>query len=338
MQLIGVNQLPAEPWQAAFAQTVSSMSQLLAYLELDSTQVNIPSQVNLDYFPLKMPWGYLTKIEKRNPQDPLLLQVLPSAFEFQEQPGYVLDPLQEQMFTPVGGVIHKYAHRVLLITTQACVINCRYCFRRHFPYADNSMSASRFATALAYIEACPELDEVILSGGDPFSLSDDKLIAMLKALDQIPHVKRIRFHSRLMAILPQRLTQQLLHCFASLRSAVVIVFHVNHPAELDDQFTLITSKLRAIGVHLLNQSVLLAHVNDNAQVLSRLSHALFSAHVLPYYLHLLDPVVGAHHFDVSLSTAQAIMKTLLANLPGYLVPKLVREKPGMANKMLVDLG
>lgn len=328
---------PVRTWQDAFSHRVQSVAALLDYVQVKTSSVNLPNAKDLQYFPLRVPMPYLEKIVKGNPLDPLLLQVLPTAAEFEPQPGFVQDPLEEARFNPVPGIIHKYKHRVLLVTTQACAIHCRYCFRRHFPYSENVIAGPHLDNALAYIAGDSEIDEVILSGGDPLSLTDDKLDNLLKRLAAIPHVQRLRIHTRLLALVPDRITVRLTAMLADLPQPVSVVLHINHPNEIDQHLHQKLSLLRQAGVHLFNQSVLLATINDCPQILKAMNLKLFECGILPYYLHLLDPVEGARHFDINQDRAKRIMRELLDILPGYLVPKLVCEQPGLGSKRHIDL-
>ena len=316
-------------WKQALSKGFSRVSDLCDFLNLD------PSAFVDSHFPLKVPMRYVEKIEKGNPNDPLLLQVIPSRKEEVKVSGFTSDPLSESQFLPAPGIIHKYKNRLLMVTTGACGIHCRYCFRRHFPYDDQSLTPSISEQSFGYIQNSTQVNEVILSGGDPLSLSDLKLKSILNRLEEIPHLKRIRIHSRLLAILPERITENMVQLFSQTPLKVIIVTHINHPNELDEFFALQLKWLKAAGVTLLNQSVLLKNINDSDHVLVALSEALFDAGILPYYLHLLDPVEGAAHFDVAEEKAKEIYAKIMANLPGFLVPKLVREEAGAQNKTLV---
>lgn len=288
-------------------------------------------------FPLRVPEPYLDKIEPGNPDDPLLKQVLPVAQESQPQPGFVADPLGERLANPSSGLLHKYQSRVLLVLSGACAINCRYCFRRHFPYSENRLSSQEFADIQAYLEAHPEVNEVILSGGDPLVVSNARLSILLNIIENIPSITRLRIHTRLPVVIPQRIDAGLLDLLGRTHLNTVLVTHSNHPQELDEVFDQSMNLLRQAGVHLLNQAVLLNGVNDQPAVLVGLSERLFQAGVLPYYLHLLDPVAGAHHFDVPEERALPLMAELHRRLPGFLIPRLVREISGKSGKTLIDL-
>lgn len=323
------NQLPS--WQEELSRAIRQPRELLEALQLPAELLDGMNQGD-QLFPLRVPYPYLSRIEPGNPQDPLLLQVLPSLQETRQVPGYLTDPLQEQQAIAHPGVLHKYHGRVLLIVSGACAINCRYCFRRHFPYDDNNLSTQEWEQALAYLAQDSSIDEVILSGGDPLAVNDKRLLWLINRLEAIPHLQRLRIHTRLPIVIPQRITPELLQGLQQSRLQKVMVVHVNHAQELDTPVRQALKQVQEAGVTLLNQAVLLRNVNDDTDTLTKLSKQLFSAGVLPYYLHLLDPVQGAAHFDVPHAEAVALVKSLLELLPGYLVPKLVREDPGHPSK------
>jgi len=283
-------------------------------------------------FEVCVPDAYLSRIAPGDPGDPLLRQVLPLDEEAMSLPGFVADPLEEADHQPASGLIHKYAGRVLLIASPACAINCRYCFRRHFPYADNAPSRAQWQQALDYLHTDTSLQEAILSGGDPLAANDRQLAWLVEQLDAIPHLKRLRIHTRLPVVIPDRIDDALLDWLSATRLQKVVVLHINHPNEIDQAVVDACNRLKQAGVTLLNQSVLLRHVNDSADTLAALSERLFEAGILPYYLHVLDPVQGAGHFDVSDDEARALINALLPRLPGFLMPRLVREIPGEESK------
>lgn len=322
-------QVPA--WQAALAQAVTDPQELLALLELGPEWLSA-AQAASRLFPLRVPRGFVARMHPRDPHDPLLRQVLPLAEELVAVDGYGMDPVGDLAAMAAPGVLHKYQGRVLLTATGACAVHCRYCFRRHFPYAEANASVDRWQAALAYIAADPSIKEVILSGGDPLILSDRKLAELARALQDIRHVERLRLHTRLPVVLPERVTPELTAWLAASRLQKVIVIHANHAQELDETVRQACASLRVGGVTLLNQAVLLKGVNDSAAVLQQLSEALFAMGVLPYYLHCLDRVQGAAHFDVTEQRARELHATLSASLPGYLVPRLVKELPGAPAK------
>jgi len=289
-------------------------------------------------FPLRVPHPYLQRITPGNEQDPLLLQVLPLHAEQHAAPGFVNDPVGDLDAMKAPGLLHKYHGRVLLMTTGACAIHCRYCFRRHFPYSGDQLGKHARRAALDYIRADPSITEVILSGGDPLSLSDDRLSSLVSELEAIPQLQRLRIHTRQPIVLPQRVDDALLGWLAASRLRVVMVLHANHPQELDPEVADAAARLSEAGVSLLNQSVLLQGINDHADTLGQLSTDLFGLGVLPYYLHQLDPVAGAAHFDCGRQRAIAIHQALLSTLPGYLVPRLVVEEAGKPSKTPVYIG
>lgn len=314
------------------SQTITKPEALLAALGLDAQLLPAARTAN-EIFALRIPAPFLARIKPGDPDDPLLKQILPLAAELEERPGYVSDPLAEAAARRAPGLLQKYAGRALLITTQACAIHCRYCFRREFPYAEQTADdTGRWQTALAEIAGDPTIEEVILSGGDPLTLSDARLTQITDALARMPHVARVRVHTRQPVVLPARVDAGLCEWIAGIRQPVVFVLHVNHPNEIDADVRAACARLRTAGATLLNQSVLLAGVNDDAETLKRLSVALMDAGVLPYYLHLPDRVRGTAHFDVAESRAKDLVAELTKQLSGYLVPRLVREIPGAASK------
>ncbi|MBB5211352.1 EF-P beta-lysylation protein EpmB [Microbulbifer hydrolyticus] len=321
----------ARRWQEEMADLVTDPKELLDLLQLDPHQLPQLAAAS-GLFQLRVPRPYLRRIRPGDPLDPLLLQVLPSAAELQPTPGFSDDPLQEASANPVPGVVHKYRGRLLLITAGQCAVNCRYCFRRAFPYSDNHLNRSQWQQALAYIREQSDLREVILSGGDPLVMSDRQLGWLARELAGIPQLDKLRIHTRLPIVAPSRVNRELLGWFTTSRLKPVLVLHCNHANEIDQHVRDALGLLRAAGVTLLNQSVLLKGVNDNQQTLADLSDKLFDAGVLPYYLHQLDRVQGAAHFEVSDEHALTLVEQLRHRLPGYLVPKLVREVPAEKSK------
>lgn len=318
-------------WQRELAQAIKDPSELLDAVQLTADE--IPGGIDLNQpFPQRVPRSYINRIQPGDPNDPLLLQVLPRQLESEIQPGFSQDPVGDTAAAAIPGLLHKYHGRVLLITTGACPIHCRYCFRRHFPYADNRPDYRQWQTAIDYIANNPEINEVILSGGDPLSLSTQRLTQITAALHDIPHLQRLRIHSRMPIVLPSRIDDDFLGWIASLPWQTVLVTHCNHANELSNEVQNALNKIRDTGTTLLNQSVLLKAVNDNIDTLCQLSETLFASGVLPYYLHLLDRVQGAAHFDVEVPIAQHLMDGVRRRLPGFLVPQLVRETTGMPYK------
>jgi EF-P beta-lysylation protein EpmB len=325
-------------WQQELAEAVRDPLELLSLLGLSPADLG-PSihaaglEAAARDFPLRVPRGFVARMRHGDPHDPLLRQVLAAPVELEPAEGYVHDPLEEAAARHAPGLLQKYAARVLLVATGACAVHCRYCFRRHYDYgADVDDGQPRWSAALEEIAASPDVEEVILSGGDPLSLGNPRFAALLERLAQVPHLTRLRLHTRTPIVLPSRVDEGLLALLAPWRERLVVVVHANHPNEIDAD---VTAALRALGEHstaVLNQSVLLAGVNDDAAVLGQLSKRLFAAGTLPYYLHQLDRVAGAAHFAVEDATALALHARLLATLPGYLVPKLVRENAGASSK------
>jgi lysine-2,3-aminomutase-related protein len=321
-------------WQKALACAVTDPAELLRLLQLDPALLP-GAQRAARLFPLRAPRGYVARMRRGDPSDPLLRQVLPLDDECVAASGFVTDPVGDLAAMIVPGVLRKYRGRALLVTTGACAVHCRYCFRRHFPYGEAHAAKEGWRAAIQYLLAEPSVTEVILSGGDPLTLSDRKLAELCAMLAEIKHIQRLRVHTRLPIVLPERVDDTLLRTLTSTRLQTVMVVHANHANELDDAVGEALASLRHAGIILLNQTVLLRGVNDQSDTLADLSEALFAAGVLPYYLHLLDPVQGAAHFDVPEATGRALMANLCARLPGYLVPRLVREEEGEPGKLLL---
>jgi EF-P beta-lysylation protein EpmB len=290
-------------------------------------------------FALRVPRSFMARMRPGDAADPLLRQVLPQAAELAAAPaGYGPDPLAERAATRTSALLHKYHGRALIITTGACAVHCRYCFRREFPYSEQRDAGTRFSAALAEIAADDTLEEIILSGGDPLSLSNARLEALTRALSAIAHVRRLRVHTRTPVVLPARVDAGLTDWLGSLTLPTTVVLHTNHARELNGEVAAACARLRASGVTLLNQSVLLRGINDDSALLAQLSQRLFECGVLPYYLHLLDRVRGAQHFAVSERRARRIAAELAARLPGYLVPRLARELPDAPGKVILAPG
>ncbi|MBA3565054.1 MAG: EF-P beta-lysylation protein EpmB [Gammaproteobacteria bacterium] len=321
-------------WQRALAEAVTEPAELRALLGLGHDP-GAESAATL--FPLRVPRGFVARMRPNDPNDPLLRQVLPVEAECDSQVLFSTDPLGELGLRGGDGVLQKYHGRALLIATGACAVHCRYCFRRHFPYAGENAAAGNWGAALAHLRRAPDIREVILSGGDPLSLADHKLARLADALDSIAHVQRLRIHTRQPIVLPERVDDELVVWLSRLRMRKLVVVHCNHANEIDSTVRRALRKLSACGATLLNQSVLLRGVNDSTGALVDLSEALFAAGVLPYYLHLLDPVQGAAHFDVPEARARAIMRAVTARLPGYLVPRLAREEAGRPAKTVLPV-
>jgi EF-P beta-lysylation protein EpmB len=321
-------------WQDQLSEAISSPEMLIQALGLDPSLIG-PARAAAEKFGLRVPRSYIARMRRGDPNDPLLRQILPIAAEGELAAGYSSDPLGEAAARRAPGLLQKYQGRALLIATSACAVHCRYCFRREFPYSEQSGEGPRFHEALREIARDPSLEEIILSGGDPLSLSDARLTALTHALATIPHIKRLRVHTRQPVVLPARVDAGLTTWLRGLRWPVIFVLHANHPNEIDADVRAACAQLRAAGATLLNQTVLLRSVNDETQTLAELSRVLFEAGVLPYYLHLLDRVAGAAHFDVPEARARQIAGELAASLPGYLVPRLVREVESAASKVVL---
>ena len=326
-------QLEPRTWQQELAEAITTPGELAAALGLARETLQ-GAQAADHRFHVRIPRSFVARMRTGDPHDPLLRQVLPTAEELADEPAYVDDPVGERTALRAPALLQKYRGRALLITTGACAVHCRYCFRREFPYAEqHGGEATRFGEALAEIARDDSLEEIILSGGDPLSLSNARLESLTRALAAIPHLRRIRVHTRQPVVLPSRVDEGLLRWLRACTLPMVFVLHINHPNELDAELTSACARLRATGITLLNQSVLLAGVNDDVEVLSHLSQRLFDAGVLPYYLHALDRVRGAAHFAVAEQRAQSLAGQLAARLPGYLVPRLVREVAGASAKV-----
>jgi len=317
----------APDWRRALAEAFTELPPLLRFLELapDSFDPALPDATG---FAQRVPREFAARMRKGDPDDPLLLQVLPTMQERLERAGFRTDPVGDLQSQVVPGLLHKYHGRALIVATGACAVHCRYCFRRHYPYAEGVASPRQWGAILEYLRATPSLREVILSGGDPLMVDDARLADWFHQLAQIGHLQRLRLHTRLPVVLPQRVTPGLLELLRRSRLAPVVVLHVNHPNELSEGVLEAAARLRQTGALLLNQAVLLKRVNDSPEVLAALSERLFAAGIQPYYLHLLDRVQGAAHFEVDESRACALYRGLQDTLPGYLVPRLVREIAG----------
>lgn len=317
-------------WRQLWRESITDASELLALLGLGHLHAQLPPDDA--GFALRVPRGFVARMEPGNPSDPLLLQVLPQLAELQPTPGFMADPVGDMDARAAQGVLHKYNGRALLVASGSCAINCRYCFRRHFPYGDEMAAAGQWRKALQHVRDDRSIRELILSGGDPLALSTAKLEELSAGLADLPHVIRLRIHTRLPVVLPERVDDALHTWLAALPLQKVVVLHANHARELDEHVASAVARLRDAGATVLNQSVLLRGVNDDAPTLHALSERLFAIGVLPYYLHQLDRVQGAAHFEVTDEHALTLIDALRATLPGFLVPKLVREVGGDASK------
>jgi len=322
---------PIAVWQRELADAIRDPAELCRLLELDADVVPSARTATTD-FPLLVPRGFAARMRPRDPRDPLLLQVLPTAAERAPAVGFSADPLDEAATLAAPGLLRKYPGRGLLLVAGGCAVNCRYCFRREFPYAESGVSQAGLAAALEAIAADGSLTEVILSGGDPLLLDDARLADLVRRLEAIPHLRRLRIHSRLPVVLPARVTDDLIAILTATRLATVVVIHANHAQELDDSVEHATRRLAAARALVLNQAVLLAAVNDSLDAQQALAERLVAIGVVPYYLHLLDRVAGAAHFEVAEARATALHHALRESLPGYAVPRLVRALPGARAK------
>lgn len=338
-EVVSADSAPWQPhvWRNELKDAISSVAELGRALGLSLNQREDASNPG---FPLRVPRPFVARMRRNDLKDPLLRQVLPSVLE--DEPVSILpdgtrfstDPLRETEFARTPAVIQKYRRRALLIATPACAVHCRYCFRRHFPYEDHGPDQRE--ASLAALREDAEMNEVILSGGDPLVLTDAALRELVRHLDSISHMERLRIHTRLPIVLPSRITRDLLDVLEATRLRVIVVVHANHPSELDaDTARAFACLARIPGITLLNQSVLLRGVNDSAPTLCALSERLFEQGVLPYYLHMPDAVLGTHGFHVTEARARRIHDTMAGRLPGYLLPKLAREEPGKAAKTVL---
>ena len=331
MSLSRVNPAPETTWQAQYRESITEIGTLCEALDLRPEQLPV-SDAAARQFPLRAPKSYVGRMQKSTPQDPLLLQVLPHAFEEQEAIDFFADPVGDLKSIKSPGLLQKYHGRALLLATSRCAVHCRFCIRRHLPNASQNPRTDAGRTALGEIARDASIEEVILSGGDPLVLSDQELGSLGRRIQQIPHVRRLRIHTRLPVVIPARISTEFLDWVESCALSVVVVMHINHPQEIDHELRCKLRELSATRCCVLNQSVLLRNINDDADIQVALSKKLFDAAVLPYYLHLMDKVQNASHFDVEESRACSILKEMAARLPGYLVPRLVREKYGEPGK------
>ncbi|WP_353085523.1 EF-P beta-lysylation protein EpmB [Stenotrophomonas sp.] len=318
-------------WQQRWREAIRDPRELLRQLGLDPAELGVSDEA-AGQFAVRVPQGFAARMRHGDRHDPLLRQVLPITDELKVVPGFSLDAVGDGAAKKATGVIQKYRGRALLVTTGSCAINCRYCFRRHFDYGTENAAREGWRDAVEAIAQDPDIDEVILSGGDPLSLATHKLVELTQALKQIPHLRRLRIHSRLPVVLPERVDDELVQWIASLPWPVAFVIHANHANEFDASVDAAMARLRAAGATLLNQAVLLRGVNDSIEALQGLSERSFAAGVLPYYLYQVDRVEGVAHFEVADDTAKDLHAQLTARLSGYLVPKLVREISGDSSK------
>ncbi len=311
------------PWRQIQKSSKRNLGEVCARLQINPELLHqSPS------FPLLIPERLLNKMERGNLNDPLLRQFLPLREELETLPMFVEDPVGDTAARAAPRLLHKYHGRALLLVTSACAMHCRYCFRQHFDY----VTEGGYDAELAYLAKDPSISEVILSGGDPLSLSDQTLEELLRDLSGIPHIQRIRFHSRFPVGIPERINDSFLKLLDNIRPQVWFVVHINHPRELDKEIISALQKIARLGIPLLSQSVLLKGVNDDLEVLTDLCEQLADAGILPYYLHQLDRVAGATHFEVSEEEGLTLVDALTSRLSGYAVPRYVREIQGKPSK------
>jgi EF-P beta-lysylation protein EpmB len=326
-----------EAWQSALSDLITDPKELLSLLELGDEFLTDALAAH-QLFPLRVPRRFVLRMQKKDPNDPMLKQILPLGVELKKIKGYDKDPLQETKVNPVPGLLHKYYGRVLIMLTSACAINCRFCFRRHFPYEENNPGKLGLEKIFTYIRQDATISEVILSGGDPLTVSNRVLSSFTQQLSTISHVKRLRFHTRVPIVLPERINTHFIEWLTTIKLDKVVVLHANHPNEIDNTVKAVIHLLREAQITVLNQSVLLKGINDHPDIQIALSETLFSTGVLPYYLHVLDKVEGTHHFDVDLKVAIKLHEEMSKRLPGYLVPKLVCEEAGLYAKSILSSG
>jgi len=317
-------------WQQQLTHAISDPKTLLNALKLDNALLPA-AYLAAKQFPLRVPQAFVDRMQIGNSRDPLLLQVLPLQEELICTTGYSTDPIKELAYTQKG-LIQKYPGRVLLLVNGHCAVNCRYCFRRHFPYDDNRLNRNEWLQVLNTIASDSSIEEVIYSGGDPLASNDKQLSWLTEQISAIPHIKRLRIHSRLPVVIPERITDECLLWLSNHKMNTAFVLHINHANEIDTKLISAITRLRTTGITVLNQTVLLKGINDSVEALKALSEDLFSAGVLPYYLHLFDPVSGGAHFDIALPEAKKLHEQLQNLLPGYLVPKLVKDIDGRPSK------
>jgi EF-P beta-lysylation protein EpmB len=319
-------------WQQDLSQGFTHSEDLLNYLGISKEASSIFAE---QQFKTKVPLSFARRIKKGDVNDPILQQVLAIHQETEITPGFNEDPLQESLYNPIPGLIHKYQSRVLIMLSGACAVHCRYCFRRHFPYQDNNPGKQGIDQIVTYLMEHPQVNEVILSGGDPMILNNDYFKTLIEKLQHVPYIRFFRIHSRIPVVLPSRIETAWIDLWANCAWQKTMVTHINHAQEINHEVTEKINALKNHGWMVLNQSVLLSGVNDNLQAQINLSHALIQAGILPYYLHLLDDVQGAAHFKVNIDKALSLYQQMQKNLSGYMLPKLVKEVPGVAHKTLI---
>ncbi|AAO26765.1 putative aminomutase [Buchnera aphidicola str. Bp (Baizongia pistaciae)] len=326
-----------EDWITELTNAITNPDELLRTLNLKSNTKYFKNIQVQKLFSLRVPKTFVSRMKKNDPFDPLLLQILPHTKELKNNHNFVQDPLEETKNVIIPGLIRKYNNRILLLLKTNCAINCRYCFRRYFPYSQHPGNKENLNLAIQYIKNQTDLNEVILSGGDPLMAKDHEIQWIVNTLSNIYHIKRLRIHTRLPIVIPSRITNNLCKILSTTRLKILIVTHINHAQEINHELQYNINKLHKLGITLLNQSVLLRGINDNAKILSQLSNKLFDINILPYYLHILDKVKSTTHFYVSEKQASIIVVELLSMISGFLVPKLVCEHPGKNSKIYINL-
>lgn len=325
---------PPPDWRAAMRAAIRDAAELRRRVQLPADE-QPTTRLASEQFGVFVPLEFLQRIEPGNPADPLLLQVLPAAAEALSPAGFRQDPLEESSAAKAAGLLQKYAGRALLVATPTCPVHCRYCFRRHFAYQDIPQGRAQWEPVLSQLETLTDVDEVLLSGGDPLALGDELLEWLLARLAAMGHLRRVRWHTRFPIMIPQRVTPSLVNMLRQTRLTSIVVIHCNHPRELDDAVSLSLARLVDAGIPVLNQAVLLRGVNNSVEVLEQLCRELINRRVMPYYLHQLDRVAGAAHFEVDPQVGQRLVAALRTRLPGYAVPRFVRELPGRSAKTVL---
>lgn len=326
---------PKENWIVQLNDIITNPIELLKVLKLDNNKKLLNSCKARKLFALRVPRSFINRMKKKDPLDPLFVQVFTDSKEFDKILSYNKDPIKENLKIVVPGLIHKYKNRVLLITKNDCAVHCRYCFRRHFPYINNKGNKHNWKQAILYISKNKYINEIILSGGDPLMAKDNEIQWIIEKLEEINHLKILRIHSRLPVVIPSRITTNFCRILKKTRLKIVFVTHINHFNEINLEVTKKIKKIKSLGITVFNQSVLLKGVNDRSSILAKLSMSLFSIGIIPYYLHLLDKVEGAAHFYVSQKKAFKIFDNLVAKISGYMVPKLVSDLPNSLNKNIL---
>jgi EF-P beta-lysylation protein EpmB len=321
-------------WPAALKFAVRDPAELCRLLQLPQRFADAALEAGRA-FPLFVPRPYVARMEPGNPRDPLLRQVLPLEEELLPTPQFVHDPVGDAAAERLPGLLQKYACRALMITAGSCAVHCRYCFRRHYPYDRRDNSVNAWDQIIQQIADSPSIEEIVLSGGDPLIRVDAQLAELARKLSNIPHLRRLRIHTRLPIVIPQRVTQSLVGWLTGTRLLPVVVVHANHARELDATVQTALQRLGSAGIQLLNQTVLLRGVNDDLDSLVQLSSRLLECGVIPYYLHQLDRVAGAAHFEVPVSDGVRLIAQMRSRLPGYAVPRYVREQAGAPAKTVL---